>query len=250
MQYWLEFEKACGLRRTDRTSDSVCCERQDIGSGRRRPQSYGRPGHHVVQQGCRRDGRLVAGELVGVKLLDGGTLMEAVSLQGATREERLAYSREQVAALFQRADLDGDGLLGVEEQEAEGMMRRAANLDGGGRITGPVFHLVGDKGWDQALAPEDIGASAGLGLKIDPSSLRPREESRHWAMVQALLAETGPSQPAAPWSVEAGRTEFARELGGQPLSDELAARLMIQLAARTAYQPTPAPGAGVAGLVV
>lgn len=80
------------------------------------------------------DGGLQSGEFTPDVLFDKtalGTMLGAQEYRDADRETRAAADRAAVEALFERADLDGDGLLNQDEMDTEKALRRAETLDTG-----------------------------------------------------------------------------------------------------------------------
>ncbi|WP_165184161.1 EF-hand domain-containing protein [Caulobacter soli] len=182
---------------------------------------------------------------------------------------------EQVAALFARADTDGDGLLSTEEMAAEGAARRASALDAG-YISGPIFYSI-DANGDGALSPGEVRGGTSIGgvkgitkvIYFDeqspedqkrwmddradynarnpdrplpmPTILSSEEKQRERAQLIADQAEreSGPAGTTKILSRDLGRLrdEAAADFVATPITDALATRLMRQLLAGWSAQP-------------
>jgi Ca2+-binding EF-hand superfamily protein len=117
------------------------------------------------------DGRVTRSEMTPSDTFGPETLASLISAQSGADDEAASPSMEILAALFNRADLDGDGALNADEMQAESDLRKAANLDAG-YGSGPVFMPV-DRNDDGLFTKDEIGVGQQIrSLELPASAIR------------------------------------------------------------------------------
>lgn len=180
-------------------------------------------------------------------------------------------SQDPMAALFKRADLNGDGALDADEKRAEADLRRAASLDAG-YAPNTIFHYA-DRDGDGLTRPDEVLTLRTL--RLDPSAIRlpdqpmtvprtaPAAPPRSGPEAEAPTSPLTPEEQQARleqfkadhaerWSGPDGSLRYLdREIGGlrdkaavdlaaTPMSDTLVSRLMQQF--MTGWTTDPATG--------
>jgi Ca2+-binding EF-hand superfamily protein len=177
------------------------------------------------------DGGLQAGEFTPDKLFDNttlGTMLSAQEYRDADPEAHAAANRAAVEALFERADIDGDGLLNQAEIDAEKALRRAETLDTG--KLPEVMYLL-HAGADGKLAPEDVA----VGRLVPMSELKalemPPELRESFERVKAIAAQASDGDAKPSRGLDDLRAQVQTELDTKPLSTEMISRLFARLSA-------------------
>lgn len=179
------------------------------------------------------DGKLQAGEFVPDKLFDNatlGTMLTAQEYRDADPEARAAANKAAVEALFERADIDGDGLLDQAEMNAEKALRRAETLDTGKLPEVAYLMRVTDDG---KLAPGDVLVGrmlpmAGIkAVQMPPDLLERIKEN-------VTAEDVKPNR-----GMDDLRAEVQTELDTKPLSTEMISRLFARLSANAFSQALP-----------
>lgn len=157
-------------------------------------------------------------------------------LDGARSEQET----QDIAALFARADVDGDGKLSDSEWEAEKALRRASNLDAGA-ISGPVFIAV-DADSDGSTGVDEVRAARPIPLSLVASAMEgpppvavTAEGTKTPEQPQIDLAQRASDGDGAykiPDSqIAAYRSAAQADFGAMAMSETLSARLISQILA-------------------
>ncbi len=183
-----------------------------------------------------------------------------LGLLEGTRSEQ---ETQDVAALFARADTDGDGKLSDSEWDAEKALRRASNLDSG-TISGPIFINV-DANGDGLTSTDEVRAGRAVPLNLvatirddlpteaPPSPTATQTDTGSSDTIGATTASSAEDkqkileQAKADWAertsggagtykfldreIAAYRSAAQADLSSTPLSDALSTRLMNQILA-------------------
>jgi Ca2+-binding EF-hand superfamily protein len=176
------------------------------------------------------DGGLQSGEFTPDKLFDQstlGTMLSAQEYRDADPEARTAANKAAVEALFERADLDGDGLLNQNEIDAEKALRRAETLDTG-KLPDVMFLMRA--GSDGNLSPDDVAVGRLLPMSELKAVEMPPELRESFERVKAIAAQAS-GDDARPHGLDELRTETQTELDTKPLSTALISRLFARLSA-------------------
>lgn len=109
------------------------------------------------------DGRVTRQEMTPPASLGADSLAALIAAQ--TQGPEAETDEDVVAALFERADLDGDGALSASEMKAETDLRRAGNLDAG-YAAGPVVMAL-DRNDDGLLTKDEVQVARPIPLPAD-----------------------------------------------------------------------------------
>lgn len=167
---------------------------------------------------------------------------EYVKADAATRDEN---DKQIVAALFKRADVDGDGFLSRDEMKAEGALRQTRWLEGKIEDAIPVISRNVDKDY---LSPEDFGVARRLFSELTPPKEIPAELREAVQKVAEELRNSPDYQ--RPMADEEFRQKLTTSVLNTPLDPTYISRLLSQLsAAITKGDPTNTLRSGTDGTV-
>lgn len=158
--------------------------------------------------------------------------LDIADIASLSREERDAMSREDVASLFERADVDGDGLLSKEEWQAERAMAQSRYLDSANEPAGVVYAIHKNGDWDY-LSPEDVSAGRRLtGLKlVAPEDMPPEMRERMEEVREMSKKITSDPDYKAPPTAEQREAAIRNNVLNTPLAGAFGSRLLAQLVA-------------------
>jgi len=177
------------------------------------------------------DGGLQSGEFTPDALFDNttlGTMLSAQEYRDADAKTRATADRAAVESLFERADLDGDGLLNQAEMDAEKALRRAETLDTGKLPEVAYLMRVNSDG---KLSPDDIM----VGRMVSMSGLKavemPSELRASFERIKEIAAQGSDRDVKPTRGVDHLRAEVQAELDTKPLSTAMISRLFARLSA-------------------
>ncbi len=167
---------------------------------------------------------------------------EYVKADAATRDED---EKQIVAALFKRADVDGDGFLSKDEMKAEVALRQTRWLEGKIDDAIPVINRNVDKDY---LSPEDFGVARRLFPELTPPEGIPAEVRE--AHQKAMEEWRNSPNYQKPMADEEFRQQMTTSVLNTPLNATYISRLLSQLSAAVARtDPTDAIQSGNDGTV-
>ncbi|MHA6299157.1 EF-hand domain-containing protein [Devosia sp. CAU 1758] len=160
------------------------------------------------------------------------SLLSVQEYKAASRDERMADDRAAVDALFERADLDGDGLLSREEFDAERALQFAQALDEGD-IPQHGFAALPGAAEDGYFSRDEVMIGRRMidvldPIDLDDPDLDPTVRERVEAVRRLTPIKDGAAEPppAPPPDIE---TVLGGVVRSAELTDALMARLIRQL---------------------
>lgn len=177
------------------------------------------------------DGGLQSGEFTPDKLFANttlGTMLSAQEYRDADAEARATADRAAVEALFERADLDGDGLLNQDEMDAEKALRRAETLDTG-KLPEVAYLMRVDS--DGKLTPDDVMVGRMLSMSGLKAVEMPPDLLARLDRIKEIAARGSGEDVKPTRGLDDLRAEVQAELDTKPLSTAMISRLFARLSA-------------------